>query len=136
MPVQVAGLIERLFIYVLPIAVLFPLLRSTPLAYRFALISHLPLVHPGAQVERDIDRFTRQELDDEIDYLAELDRRLADGVRVPVFYQRDFYDLRMHLRLVLDRPNSGLTGRRRRRSPSERPRQTAGGCTTKPHWMM
>ncbi|MEZ4717048.1 MAG: hypothetical protein R2851_13335 [Caldilineaceae bacterium] len=53
--------------------------------------------------ERDIDRFTRQELDDEIDYLAELDRRLADGVRVPVFYQRDFYDLRMHLRLVLDR---------------------------------
>ena len=31
MPVQVAGLIERLFIYVLPIAVLlFPLLRSTP----------------------------------------------------------------------------------------------------------
>ncbi|MEZ4717049.1 MAG: hypothetical protein R2851_13340 [Caldilineaceae bacterium] len=51
-PVQVAGLIERLFIYVLPIAVLlFPLLRSTPLAYRFAnLISHLPLVHPGARV--------------------------------------------------------------------------------------
>ncbi|MEZ4558055.1 MAG: hypothetical protein R2854_16740 [Caldilineaceae bacterium] len=50
-PVQVAGLIERLFIYVLPIAVLlFPLLRSTPLAYRFAnLISHLPLVHPGAR---------------------------------------------------------------------------------------
>ena len=104
-PVQVAGLIERLFIYVLPIAVLlFPLLRSTPLAYRFANQYRIYRWYTRVrESERGIEQFTLQELNEEIDYLTELDQRLADGVRVPTFYQRDFYDLRMHLLLVLNR---------------------------------
>lgn len=104
-PIQVAGLIERLFIYVLPLAVLlFPLLRSTPLAYRFVNQYRVYRWYTRVrEAEQGMDRFTLQELDEEIDYLSELDRRLADGVRVPIFYQKDFYDLRMHLRLVLDR---------------------------------
>lgn len=105
LPVSVAGLIERIFIYVVPLAVLlFPLLRSTPIAYRFA--NQYRVFRWYGQVrkaEEDVDSFDLDEIERELAYLSELEKRLTEKVRVPLFFQRDFYNLRLHLRLVSDR---------------------------------
>jgi TRAP transporter TAXI family solute receptor len=104
-PVPVAALIERLLIFVLPLAVLlFPLMRGAPVAYRFANQYRVYRWYTRMrQIERQLEGFDLDEVEEQIDYLTELEQRLADTMRVPIFYQRDFYDLRMHIRLVLER---------------------------------
>jgi hypothetical protein len=55
------------------------------------------------KVEANIENFTPDELDEQIQRMTEMQQQLTKRVRVPLFYQHEFYNLRIHLRLVTDR---------------------------------
>ncbi len=105
LPVSLASILQRLIFVVLPIVILlYPLLRSTPGAYSFANRYRVYRWYQQMRrIEIHLEESTVEELDEYLVDLREMELRLTDRLRVPLFYQRDFYNLRLHLRLVIER---------------------------------
>lgn len=105
MPVSLASAAERIIFVVLPlVALLYPLLRMSPplvsSAFRYQIYRWYTQLR---KVELNVERFTPDELDEQIQKMVELQQHLTKRVRVPLFYQHEFYNLRIHLKLVIDR---------------------------------
>ncbi len=100
-----ASILQRLIFVVLPMVILlYPLLRSTPGAYSFANRYRVYRWYQQMRrIEIHLEESTVEELDEYLVELREMEQRLTDRLRVPLFYQRDFYNLRLHLRLVIER---------------------------------
>jgi TRAP-type uncharacterized transport system substrate-binding protein len=105
LPVSLASILQRLIFVVLPIVILlYPLLRSTPGAYGFANRYRVYRWYQQMRrIEIHLEESTVEELEEYLAELREMEQRLTDRLRVPLFYQRDFYNLRLHLRLVIER---------------------------------
>jgi hypothetical protein len=105
LPVSLATILQRLIFVVLPMVILlYPLLRSTPGAYSFANRYRVYRWYQQMRrIEIHLDESTVEELDEYLVELGEMEQRLTDQLHVPLFYQRDFYNLRHHLRLVIER---------------------------------
>ena len=105
MPLSLASVAERIIFVVLPLlAILYPLFRMSPplvsSAFRYQIYRWYKQLR---RAELNIDNFTPDELDEQIQKMGELQQHLMKRVRVPLFYQHEFYNLRIHLRLVTDR---------------------------------
>ena len=50
-----------------------------------------------------MDKYTVPELESEITRLYALEQKLTERLHIPMFYQREYYNLRLHLRLVIER---------------------------------
>ena len=105
LPISVAALVERILFVILPLLLfLYPLLRSTPSAYSFAIRYRIFRWYQRVRrAEADMGNYSLAELESEIRYLEGLEEQITERVKVPLFYQSDFYQLRMHLRLVIER---------------------------------
>ncbi len=105
LPVSLATIVQRFIFVVLPmLVILYPLLRSTPGAYSFANRYRVYRWYQQMRrIEIHLEDSTLEELDDYLIDLRAMEKRLTDKLQVPLFYQRDFYDLRLHLRLVIER---------------------------------
>ena len=105
LPVNIATLIQRLVFVVLPLLILlYPLLRSTPGAYSFANRYRVYRWYQRLRrIESGLESYTLPELEEYIQELQELEDHITEKLRIPLFYQRDFYNLRLHLQLVIQR---------------------------------
>src|SRR5690606_7571685 len=55
------------------------------------------------KVERQVPMFTVEEIEEQISWLEDLHDLLTRNIRVPMFYMQEFYNLRVHLNLVIQR---------------------------------
>ncbi len=108
LPFWVASRLERILFIVVPLFVLFyPFFQSTPLAFTFFFRYRIFRWYQYVRsVEQDIEAYDLEEVEAKIAELRELQRELRDHMRVPVMYLADFYNLRLHINLVINRLNA------------------------------
>ncbi len=104
LPFQIAIFIDRMKIMLLPlITLMIPLLRSALPIYRwrirakiyrwYATLRELDFRIDGLQDPANIDQ--------EMQTIRDLEQELAEQVSVPLAYMGEFYDLRLHIELIL-----------------------------------
>ena len=102
LPFQVAAVLDRLKILLLPlVTLLIPLFKLAPPVYRWRIRSRIFRWYQTImRIETDLRAKSDPEREREArTALAELDAELRD-VKVPLSYAEELYNLRMHLRLV------------------------------------
>jgi len=105
LPFWIASPLERFYLLALPILLLlYPLLRNTPTAYGFFMRRRVYIWYTRIrQIELAIEQYSVAELAAHIERLESLEQQLAESFNVPSGYLQLFYDLRIHIRLVIDR---------------------------------
>lgn len=106
LPVNIASIIERfLFVFLPVVLVLYPLLRNMPNAYTFTMQYRVFRWYQRVRrIESSVEHYELHEINEQIDKLEELDQQIASALgRMPIFFQRDVYNLRLHVKLVIDR---------------------------------
>lgn len=108
LPFWIASRMERILFVVIPLIVLFyPFFRSTPLAFTFYFRYRIYRWYQFVRkVEQGIDSYSIAEIDRNVEELRDLLKELTDSMRVPLFYLADFYNLRLHINLVINRLNA------------------------------
>lgn len=111
LPFWIALPLERFYLLVLPaMLLLYPLLRNTPTAYGAFMRRRVFVWYKRVrEIELGVDGYSVEELDEIIEELERLQSELTETIRIPTGYLQTFYNLRVHIRLVLDR----LEARRR-----------------------
>ncbi len=105
LPFWVASLIDRLLILVLPtLVVLLPLLKLTPVVYRWRMRSRIYRWYTQLRRidGRQVAAPSADQLRADRDELQTLDRELA-RVKVPLSFMQELYDLRLHVGYLSDR---------------------------------
>jgi hypothetical protein len=105
LPFWVASLIDRLLILLLPsIAILLPLLKLTPIVYRWRMRSRVYRWYTQLRRidGRQLAAPSPQQLQADREELATLDRELA-RVKVPLSFMQELYDLRLHVAYLSER---------------------------------
>lgn len=105
LPFWVASLVDRLLILVLPsLVVLLPLLKLTPVVYRWRMRSRVYRWYTQLRRidGRQLAAPTAEQLKADRDELQALDRELA-RVKVPLSFMQELYDLRLHVAYLNDR---------------------------------
>lgn len=107
MPLWVASRIERILFIAIPVLILFyPFFRGTPLVFAFFFRYRIyRWYHYVRKIELGIDEYDLDTIDFKIVELNTLQKELTQGMRVPVMYLQDFYNLRLHINLVIGRLN-------------------------------
>jgi uncharacterized protein len=104
LPFWVASLVDRLLILLLPsIAVLLPLLKLTPIVYRWRMRSRIYRWYTQLRLidARQVGAPSAEQLKADRDELQNLDRELA-RVKVPLSFMQELYDLRLHVAYLSD----------------------------------
>ena len=99
LPFWLAVLINRFVVLIIPLfMVLLPLLRLTPPVYRWSIRSRIFRWYARLRVidERLRSAADTEQLRQELRELEQLEHELG-GVKVPLSYMDEFYDLRMHV---------------------------------------
>ena len=121
LPFWVASLVDRMLILLLPsLVVLLPLLKLTPVVYRWRMRSRIYRWYAQLRLidSRQLAHPSGEQLKADHQELQTLDRELA-RVKVPLSFMQELYDLRMHVgylsqRLVqLSPPSSPASADRR-----------------------
>lgn len=101
-----ASLFDRAKILIIPlITLLFPLLKLAPPVYRWRIRSR---IYRWYSVLRHIDQEVQQNAETDVSRHLETLQAMSkelDSVQVPLSYMVEFYNLRMHIRLVQDELN-------------------------------
>lgn len=107
MPLWVASRIERILFILIPALILFyPFFRGTPLVFTFYFRYRIYRWYQYVrEVELGIDEYDLDALNGKIAELNDLQKELTQGMRVPIMYLQDFYNLRLHINLVIGRLN-------------------------------
>jgi len=105
-PFWLASLLDRLKIMLIPLLTLMlPLLKGGMPLYRwqmrFRIFRWYKVLCKFDQRAYNIEKI--EEIVKEIDLIEELDRKLAKDVSVPHSYMGEFYHLRLHFRMIMDR---------------------------------
>lgn len=109
LPFWAASLIDRLLILLLPsIALLLPLLRLTPIVYRWRMRSR---IYRWYTQLRRVDAHllamgSPEQLQADRDELKAMDRELSH-VKVPLSFMQELYDLRLHVAYLNERIKPG-----------------------------
>lgn len=105
-PFWLAATLDRLKVMLIPlIAVIIPLLKGVVPIYqwgiRFKIFRWYRILR---EVDHDIEGMKDLEvINNKIDQMKQLQQELLDVVSVPLGYMSEFYTLRIHLNLILDR---------------------------------
>lgn len=105
LPFWAASLVGRLLILLLPsIAVLLPLLKLTPVVYRWRMRSRIYRWYTQLRRidSRQLAAPSAEQLKADREELHTLDRELA-RVKVPLSFMQELYDLRLHVAYLSDR---------------------------------
>jgi TRAP-type uncharacterized transport system substrate-binding protein len=105
LPFWLATRLERVVFLVLPALLLFyPFFRSAPLMVQFVVRFRIAQSYKTVrQIEQEIDSYGVKEIDEKLIYLEEMQQQLTENFRVPLLYLDSFYNLRLHLNLVIQR---------------------------------
>ncbi|NJN82832.1 MAG: ABC transporter substrate-binding protein [Caldilineaceae bacterium] len=105
LPLSLASALERFIFVVVPvIIILYPLLRGAGPAFNWVFRYQIYRWYQRLRaVENQLYEYSPEELDEAIRQMEELQQYLTRRIRVPLFYQQDFYNLRLHLQLVINR---------------------------------
>ena len=121
LPFWIASPLERFYLLVVPLVILlYPIVRSSPMVYggymRRRIYRWYSVVR---EVELGLEQYTLEEVDHQIARLSHMSLQLGHSVHVPTGYLERYYNLRLHIRLVLD----DLRDRRQELIELERPNQ-------------
>ena len=105
LPLWMASRLERVLFLIVPFLVLFyPFFRSTPLAvaffFRYRIFRWYQKVR---NIEIGLREYSIEEIDQHVMELDELQQELTETMRVPVMYLSDFYNLRLHIAVIIQR---------------------------------
>jgi TRAP transporter TAXI family solute receptor len=105
LPFWLASKLDRLKILLIPIlTLLLPLFKGILPIYRWSIRSKTYRWYETLhQVDRQLESFDTQVIEQEIERLTILQKELAKQVAVPLSYMAEFYDLRLHINLILSR---------------------------------
>jgi TRAP transporter TAXI family solute receptor len=105
-PFWVASQLDRLKILLIPlIVIMLPLLKSALPLYRWGIRSKVFRWYATLRdIDSKINTITELSLiEEEIQQVKALQKELVEQVSVPLSYMGEFYDLRMHIQLILNR---------------------------------
>ncbi|MCA9948488.1 MAG: ABC transporter substrate-binding protein [Anaerolineales bacterium] len=107
MPLWIASRIERILFIAIPALILFyPFFRGTPLVFAFFFRYRIYRWYQYVRnIELGIDEYDLDTIGFKTAELDALQKELTQGMRVPVMYLQDFYNLRLHIDLVIGRLN-------------------------------
>jgi hypothetical protein len=105
LPLWMASRLERLLFLLLPIAlILYPLLQSTPRAVAYVNQYRIKRHYQRLRkIEQEYSTYNRIETKDAIAELERMQSELTEKMSVPTTFLDEFYMLRMHINLVLER---------------------------------
>ncbi len=105
LPFWLATRLERVVFLILPALLLFyPFFRSAPLMVQFVVRFRIAQSYKTVrQIEQEIDSYSVEEIDEKLAYLEGMQQQLTENFRVPLLYLDSFYNLRLHLNLVIQR---------------------------------
>jgi TRAP transporter TAXI family solute receptor len=105
-PFWVATTLDRLKIMLIPLlAVMFPLLKGAIPLYRFGTRFKIFRWYSKlSKIDHKVHKISDLSvLETEIEQMKELQHEIIDHVSVPLSYMGEFYALRMHIQMVVDR---------------------------------
>jgi TRAP transporter TAXI family solute receptor len=105
LPYWLSSRLEWFIFVILPLlVVLYPIFRNIPVLFSNVVRMQIFRWYRDVRkVERQIPMLSVEEIERHIERLEELHELLTKNVRVPLFYLQEFYDLRVHLNLVIQR---------------------------------
>lgn len=105
LPYWLSSRLEWFIFVILPLLVLlYPLLRNFPVLYSTIIRIQIHRWYLEVRrVERQISTLAVEEIEKQIEWLEDLHDLLTKKIHVPLFYLQEFYELRMHLNLVIQR---------------------------------
>ncbi len=104
-PYWLASALARLKIMLLPLlALMLPVIKSALPVYRFRIRFQIfRWYRVLREVDRSLHELKLESIGAEIERLRRLQQELAEQVSVPLSFMGEFYDLRMHVRMILAR---------------------------------
>jgi uncharacterized protein len=105
LPFWLASMIDRLKVMLIPLIMLMlPLIKSILPIYQWRIRSQIYRWYETLrQVDRQLESFDVEVIDQEIKRLRELQSELAQQVSIPLPYMSEFYSLREHISFILNR---------------------------------
>lgn len=105
LPFWLASLLDRLKLMLIPLlTLLIPLLKSTLPIYRWRVRSKIYRWYETLrQVDSQIQSLDAHVIEQEIQRLSALHNELVTQVPIPLSYMAEFYNLRVHINLILTR---------------------------------
>ncbi len=105
LPFWIASPMERFYLLILPVLfLLYPLVRNTPTAYSAFMRRRVYVYYKRLrEMELGLSGYSIADLERQIVELETLQQELTDTLHVPTGYLQSFYNLRVHMRLVIDR---------------------------------
>ena len=105
LPFWLASMIDRLKVMLIPLIMLMlPLIKSILPIYQWRIRSQIYRWYETLrQVDRQLESFDVEVVDQEIKRLRELQSELAKQVSIPLPYMSEFYGLREHISFILNR---------------------------------
>ncbi|MGA1932091.1 TAXI family TRAP transporter solute-binding subunit [Arcobacter sp. YIC-464] len=109
-PYWIASTLDRLKILLIPLITLsIPLFKGAFPLYRWSIRSKIYRWYDVLQdLDLSLDKSSKEELIEKLSQLEELKREIKDETKVPLAYMGEYYDLIMHLELIISKANMKL----------------------------
>jgi len=106
-PYWIASNIDRLKILLIPlITLMIPLFKGVFPLYRWSIRSKIYRWYDEVQeLDLSLDACNKEQLQEKLKELEELKREIKDETKVPLSYMGEYYDLIMHLELIISKAN-------------------------------
>lgn len=106
-PYWIASNVDRLKILLIPLLTLMiPLLKGVFPLYRWSIRSKIYKWYDEVQeLDLSLDGCNKEQLKDKLQELENLKREIKDETKVPLAYMGEYYDLIMHLELIISKAN-------------------------------
>jgi uncharacterized protein len=104
LPFWIASPLERFYLLILPVLLLlYPVVRSSPSLYSGVMRRRINRWYKIVRdVELGLEDYSMEQVDEQITRLTQMNAQLARTINVPTGYMERYYNLRLHIRLVLD----------------------------------
>jgi TRAP transporter TAXI family solute receptor len=123
LPFEIASPLSRIYLILLPLLVFaFPIWTLTKATFNWYMKSQIVNQYPQIlSIERQLSRYTIQEVDEKLVYMRELDDQLSQKTRLTAGYLQPFYQMRGDVRYVigkLEKRREELLASEMRRQPT------------------
>lgn len=110
-PFWIASTLDRLKILLIPLlTLLIPLFKSVPPLYRWSIRSKIYTWYKRLQeYDMALDKLEEKELKSKIQELEDLHKEIKAETKVPLSYMGEYYDLIIHLELIISKANEKLS---------------------------
>lgn len=110
-PYWIASNVDRLKILIIPLLTLMiPLFKGVFPLYRWSIRSKIYRWYDEVQeLDLSLDGCSKEELKTKLQELEKLKKEIKDETKVPLAYMGEYYDLIMHLELIISKANLRIT---------------------------